>query len=69
MDPLQLTVTLTPTGQGYSLNVACNHPLDANAIVKLLADAIKAVASSQEKAPASVIEVAHRMPTVANGVR
>jgi hypothetical protein len=71
MEPLQVTVTLTPTSAGFSLNVSSSHAIEPLAMIQVFADAIKAVASSQQKAsPQSVIEVAQRMPPsrLANGV-
>lgn len=67
MDPLQVTISLVPTGGGFNLNIASNRQIEPNVMVQLLADAIKAVAHQSASAK-PVIEVANRMP-VANGVR
>lgn len=68
MDPLQVVITLTPNPQGASMNVGSNRPLEPNVLLQILADAIKAIASQQPSTnPTPVIEIANRMPPVANG--
>lgn len=50
------------------MNVGSNRPLEPNVLLQILADAIKAIASQQPSTnPTPVIEIANRMPPVANG--